>query len=70
MPQVSEHNSKKKRKSDTSESSWVDFFIERNSVGVDDLRKGNQEGVLFEIGRWTQVFILNRLNIDPFIPSH
>lgn len=50
MTDVAEHDPEEERKDWDGEESRIDFFVSRNTIGVDDLLKGCGEGVHLEVG--------------------
>lgn len=55
MTNITEHDTEQERECHNCEQTWVDFFITRHTVGIDDQLEDRLEFVQLEVSRRHQV---------------
>jgi hypothetical protein len=64
MSHITKHNAKQKGKSNSGKNSWIDLFIVRYSIRVNNLLVDLRERIFPKVSRWNQLSKLYLLNLD------
>jgi hypothetical protein len=63
MAQVTEHHSEQQWEGNYSKDSWIDFFMHRDTIGVDNFLENNRKIISFNIGWRLNAMIFKSLKV-------